>query len=157
MELRQYWNVIWKRRWLVLTIIAVAAVASAGLALISKRTFNTQVMFITRQDPTPNLEGMPGIGGTPQDMVFTFNNYYNWFGSILVDDYTLIATSDAFAGSVLQTMKEDNFTNEVIQDWNDQLTANAKPDTTPQLLGEELRWPLKRHQEADASGCQAGV
>lgn len=144
MELRQYWNVIWKRKWLVLAIIAIATIASAGLALTSKKTFDTQVLFITRQQPTPDLNDQMGIAGTPQNMIFTFDRYYNWFGSeFLVDDYTLIATSDAFAGSVLQTMREKNFTNEEIQDWNDQLTANAKPDTKPVLIGEEARQKLE--------------
>src|SRR5690349_18728122 len=103
MELRQYWNVIWRRKWLVVGIVLLAALLSGYMFLTTNKTYETQVRFITRQEPTPDDPNTPGI----TDMIFTFNRYYNWFGSeFLVDDYTQITTSDAFAASVLQTMQE---------------------------------------------------
>jgi capsular polysaccharide biosynthesis protein len=129
MELRQYWNVIWKRRWLVLAIVLVATAASAFMALTSKRSFETQIRLITRQEPTSD---------TFQQNYFIFDRYYNWFGSeFLVDDYTQITTSDAFANSVLATMKESFFPEQTIEDWNNQLRAAAEPGQTPSLLGQE--------------------
>lgn len=124
MELRQYWNVIWRRKWLVLGIVLVVALLSGYLYLTTNKTYEAQVRFITRQEPTPDNANAPGVLGSGPDMIFTFNRYYNWFGSeFLVDDYTQITTSDAFAASVLQTMQEPFFANKVIEDWNNQLKA----------------------------------
>lgn len=107
MELRQYWNVIWRRRWLVLAIVLLSALGSAAMAFTAKRSYETETWFATRQE---NREGE--VGGSVDiqgQVVFTFDrNYYRWFGSeFLVDDYTLIAQSDAFANSVLQTLREE--------------------------------------------------
>ena len=41
MELRQYWNVIWRRRWLVLGIVLVAAALSAFMAWTAPREYQT--------------------------------------------------------------------------------------------------------------------
>jgi capsular polysaccharide biosynthesis protein len=96
MELRQYWNVIWKRRWLVLAIVGLTTILSAYMALRAGLTYEADVRFITRQAPTPDNNGY---------VVFTFDRYYNWFSSeFLVDDYTLIVQSDAFANAVLGIM-----------------------------------------------------
>jgi len=137
MELRQYWNVIWRRRWLVLVILLVAAALSGFLYLTTARTFETQVRFITRQDPTPDNTNAPGVYGSGTDMIFTFNRYYNWFGSeFLVDDYTQITASDAFASSVLATMKEPFFAEKEMEDLNNQVKEATKPgDPPPQLHG----------------------
>ncbi len=99
MELRQYWKVIWKRRWLVLAIVALATLLSAGLALTAPKTYRGDIHFTARQDPLPEQPSTP---------FFTFERYYNWYSSeFLVDDYTQIVTSDAFARSVLDTMKRE--------------------------------------------------
>ncbi len=144
MELRQYWNVIWKRRWLVLAIIVIAAAFSSYLLLTTKKSFDTQVRFITRQEPTPDNTSTPGLYGEPGDLVFTFNRYYNWFGSeFLVDDYTQITTSDAFANSVLATMNEPFFAQKEIEDLNNQIKAAAKPGETPTLRGSEATEQLE--------------
>jgi capsular polysaccharide biosynthesis protein len=138
MELRQYWNVIWRRKWLVLGIVLLAGLLSGYVYFTTQRTFETQVRFITRQEPTPDNPGAPGIIGSAPDMVFTFNRYYNWFGSeFLVDDYTQITASDAFAASVLATMKEPFFANKVMEDLNKQIQEATKPgDPSPKLHGE---------------------
>src|SRR5947209_20611640 len=96
MELRQYWNVIWKRRWLALAIVGLTTILSAYMALRASPSYEAEVRFITRQVPTPD---------SGQYVVFTFDRYYNWLGSeFLVDDYTLIVQSDAFARAVLGIM-----------------------------------------------------
>lgn len=108
MELKQYWNVIWKRRWLVLAIVVLAVLISAVMFLRTPKTYKAEMRFITRQLPTPDLPGSPGMTGTLGTEIFTFNRYYNWYASeFLVDDYTIIATSDAFANTVLDTMRKD--------------------------------------------------
>ncbi len=99
MELRQYWNVIWKRRWLVLVIVGLAALMSTALALTAAKTYRGDIHFTARQDPVPE---------DPNSPVFTYERYYNWYSSeFLVDDYTQIVQSDAFAGSVLDTAKRE--------------------------------------------------
>jgi capsular polysaccharide biosynthesis protein len=99
MELRQYWNVIWKRRWLVLAIVVLSTILSGVMALLAPREYKAETRFTARQDPSPDVL---------RDNYFTFDRYYNWFGSeFLVDDYTQIVDSDAFAGSTLATLKED--------------------------------------------------
>ena len=96
MELRQYWNVIWKRRWLVLAIVGLTTIFSAYIALRAGLSYEAEVRFIARQEPTPD---------NSRFAVFTFDRYYNWFGSeFLVDDYTLIVQSDAFANAVVGIM-----------------------------------------------------
>jgi capsular polysaccharide biosynthesis protein len=135
MELRQYWNVIWRRRWLVLGIVLLATAVSAFMAFTAPRTFETEVKFITRQEPTPD---------SAEQLYFIFDRYYNWFSSeFLVDDYTQITTSDAFAASTLATMREDFFPNKVIEDLNNQIQEAAKPGETPHLYGEPVAEKLK--------------
>ena len=129
MELRQYWNVIWRRRWLVLGIVLLATAISAFMAFTAPRTFETEVKFNTRQDPTSDAN---------EQQYFTFDRYYNWFASeFLVDDYTQITTSDAFAGSTLETMREDFFADQVIEDLNKQTQDATNPGEVPRLRGKE--------------------
>lgn len=139
MELRQYWNVIWRRRWLVLAIVAIAALLSAFLLITTPKSFKTEIKFITRQEPTVDNPGSPGIVGGPGNLVFTFNRYYNWFSSeFLVDDYTQITRSDAFAGSVLETMWDPGFPQKVIDTLNQQARTNTPQDQQPPVLGPEM-------------------
>src|SRR5204862_7921631 len=92
MELRQYWNVISRRRWLVLAILGLTTLVSGFMLATAKLSYEAETKFITRQEPTPNQSNFA---------VFTFDRYYNWFGSeFLVDDYTQIVQSDAFARAV---------------------------------------------------------
>jgi capsular polysaccharide biosynthesis protein len=145
MELRQYWNVIWKRRWLVLAIVGLAAVLSALLFLTTPKSFTTDVKFITRQEPSVDNPGSPGVAGTPGDLVFTFNRYYNWFSSeFLVDDYTQITRSDAFAGSVLETMWDPGFPQKVIDALNQQARTNTPEDKVPPVLGPDTVEALQK-------------
>jgi capsular polysaccharide biosynthesis protein len=139
MELRQYWNVIWKRRWLVLAIVAIAAILSAFLLLTTAKSYKTEIKFITRQEPTVDNPGTPGVIGSSGNLVFTFNRYYNWFSSeFLVDDYTQITKSDAFAGSVLETMWDPGFPQKVIDTLNQQARTNATQGQQPLVLGPEM-------------------
>jgi capsular polysaccharide biosynthesis protein len=98
MELRHYWNVIWKRRRLVLAIVLLVTVISGLMALTAKRSYEAEARFITRQDPSPDQVSQ----------YFTFDRYYNWFSSeFLVDDYTQVVTSDAFAAATLDVLHQN--------------------------------------------------
>lgn len=99
MELKQYWNVIWKRRWLVLTIVILTGLISAFLALTSPRSYRGEVVLSTRYDATAD---------NANKLVFNYNDYYRWFSSeFIVDDYTQIIETTAFANSVIDTMKKE--------------------------------------------------
>jgi capsular polysaccharide biosynthesis protein len=137
MELRQYWNGIWKRRWLVLAIVGIAAIVSALMALTSDRTYKAEVRFPTRQDTTGQGVGAPvNLEG---QVVLTFDPYYyRWFGSeFLVDDYTQIVTSDAFAQSVLSTTRETWFAEQVVDDLNQIERDLAGPEGHPVVRGQD--------------------
>jgi len=96
MELRQYWAVIWKRRWLVLAIVGFTTILSGYMALRAAPTYEAEDKFVTRQQPAPDNNNY---------VVFTFDRYYNWFSSeFLVDDYTIIVQSDAFANAIRAVM-----------------------------------------------------
>lgn len=97
MELKQYWNVISKRRWLVLAIVLLTTLASAYMALTAGLSYEAETRYITRQAPTED----------EARFVVTFDRYYNWFSSeFLVDDYTQIVQSDAFALAVFDIMSD---------------------------------------------------
>jgi capsular polysaccharide biosynthesis protein len=92
MELRQYWNVIWRRRWLVLAIVLLSALVSVVLYVRTQPTYEAQIRFITRQAPDA-----PGV---ETGLFLNQPNGY-WIGSeFLVDDYTEIVKSDSFAKAV---------------------------------------------------------
>lgn len=97
MELRQYWNVILRRRWLVLAIVALAGLFSAYTLLAGGRSYRGEAVFTVRQQNT---------AATDPTKIFTFNDYYNWIASeYLVDDYTQIVESDAFGQAVITAIK----------------------------------------------------
>jgi hypothetical protein len=115
----------------------VAAVVSALMYLMSDRTYEATVRFATRQDTTEQGLGQPvDVEG---QVLFTFDPYYyRWFGSeFLVDDYTQIAASDAFAQSVLATMRETWFAEQIMEDLNEQAREQAGPNGNPQLRSED--------------------
>jgi len=98
MELRQYWNVIWKRRWLVLAIVLLTVLVSAFMYFTTEPTYQAQIRFITRQAPD-------AAGAQAQSSLFLYQPNGAWIGSeFLVDDYTEIVKSDAFASAVNQAV-----------------------------------------------------
>jgi hypothetical protein len=153
MELRQYWNVIWKRRWLVLAIVGVTLLVSAFMALTSDRTFKAEVRFATRQDTTGQGVGRPiDVQG---QVLFMFDPYYyRWFGSeFLVDDYTQIAASDAFAQSVLATMQEAGFAGKVMEDLNKQDAEAGRTTSHGQDQVTQLENEIAKLGPADVRGA----
>ena len=96
MELRQYWNVIWRRRWLVLGIVLLTTLLSGYMFWRAPLSYEAEARFITRQAP----DAQP-----VEANLFIYHGNAYWIGSeFLVDDYTEIVKSDAFAASVLEIM-----------------------------------------------------
>src|SRR5690349_20577206 len=83
---------MWRRRWLVLAIVLLTALVSVAMYLTTPRTYEAQIRFITKQAPDA-----PGV----QSTLFVNQPNAYWIGSeFLVDDYTEIVKSDAFAQAV---------------------------------------------------------
>ena len=141
MELRHYWNVIWKRRRLVLVIVALVTLISAGMLLTAKRTYEAEASFITRQDPGPDQ--------VPQ--YFTFDRYYNWFSSeFLVDDYTQVVTSDAFAAATLDVLHQNVAQNILARQDYGSLTPQAQEEARiaiDKLAPENVKGMLETERE----------
>ena len=96
MEIRQYLAVL-IRRWPILAII-IGLTALGGLVnfLRTPATYTAETRLLVRQQPTP--DNLP---------YFTFDRYYNWFSDeFLVDDYTEIVGSRAFADQVVARLHE---------------------------------------------------
>lgn len=99
MELRQYWNVVWKRKWLVAAIVGLTALFSAYLFLTGGRTYDADMHFTMRQESSyTQTSNLP---------FFNFDDYYRWISAeYLVDDYTQLIESDSYGNSVIDAMKE---------------------------------------------------
>ncbi len=79
----------------MLIIVGLVTIISTYLFFKAPITFTGEDRFIARQEPSQDK---------PDVTIFTFDRYYNWFGSeFLVDDYTQIVQSEAFAKSMLST------------------------------------------------------
>ena len=107
MELRQYWNVIWKRRWLVLAIIVLAGLFSAYSFFTTSRTYELETIYTVRY-PQATADGDNGAT-TPAvaPIVFNYEGYYYYLSSeYQVDDFTQIVETDAFAEAVIKVMQD---------------------------------------------------
>ncbi len=130
MELRHYWDVIWKRRKLVLVIVGLVTLISAVMLLTAKRTYEAEARFRTSQDPSADQ--------VPQ--YFTFDRYYNWFSSeFLVDDYTEVVKSDAFAAATLDVLHQNVAQNILARPDYGSLTPQAQEEARVAIskLGKE--------------------
>ena len=106
MELRQYWNVIWKRRWLVLAIIVLAGLFSSYSFFTTPRTYELDTTYTVRYPQVP-ANGDNGTSVTPPPVVFNYEGYYYYLSSeYQVDDFTQIVETDAFAEAVIKVMQE---------------------------------------------------
>src|SRR4051794_26234164 len=136
MELKQYWNVIWKRRWLVLAILVLTAALSAAMFLTSKLSYEADTKLTTRQEP---------VAGSPTGL-FLYQPYANWIGSeFLVDDYTQIVASDAFANSVRAVLKDEPtlFGKPMTKVTNDDVKAALAADRKQRQLHVKITAPSK--------------
>jgi capsular polysaccharide biosynthesis protein len=160
MELKQYWSVIWRRKWLVLAIIVVATALSGWLFLTSGRTYEEQIVLVTRQQQTPN-DANQGL--------FTYDRYYNWIASeYLVDDFTEIIKSDSFGQSVLSMLRAELSSGQITEvetstfklDFAKLRTdiANLKPsDINAYITADRKQRELRVVADAPTKDLAAGV
>lgn len=95
MELKQYWQIIWKRAWIPALLLVVVAVASLLIGQTPPPTYSTTMRFT--------------VGVKPQELPdqYTYDSYYAWLSSeYLADDLTAIVSSQAFAADVNRRLAE---------------------------------------------------
>ncbi|MBI1879382.1 MAG: hypothetical protein HYR94_14385 [Chloroflexi bacterium] len=95
MELKLYWQIIWKRAWIPALLLVLVAVASLLTSQTPPPTYSTTMRFT--------------VGVKPQEVPeqYTYDSYYAWLSSeYLADDMTVIVSSQAFAADVNQRLGE---------------------------------------------------
>jgi capsular polysaccharide biosynthesis protein len=95
MELKQYWQIIWKRAWIPALLLVVVAVASLLTGQTPPPTYSTSMRFT--------------VGVKPQEVPdqYSYDSYYAWLSSeYLADDMTAIVSSQAFATDVNRRLAE---------------------------------------------------
>jgi capsular polysaccharide biosynthesis protein len=95
MELKHYWQIIWKRAWIPALLLIVVAIASLLTEQIPPPTYSTTMRF--------------NVGVRPQELTdqYTYDKYYAWLSSeYLADDMSVIVNSQAFATDVNQQLSE---------------------------------------------------
>ncbi len=95
MELKHYWQIIWKRAWIPALLLIVVAIIS----------------LLTEQTPPPTYSVTMRftIGVRPQELAdqYTYDKYYAWLASeYLTDDMSVIVSSQQFAADVKRRLSE---------------------------------------------------
>jgi len=91
MELRTYWNIVWRRIWIVVVLMLVVL----GVSLV----------FRERAAPPTYQASLRFIIGVPPEAArgsyYTYDKYYTWLASeYLTDDFSEVVKSASFAGDV---------------------------------------------------------
>ncbi len=95
MELKTYWDIVWKRAWIPVLLLVVVAGASLLTQETPPPTYTTTMRFTVRVRP----QDIPGE--------YTYEGYYGWLASeYLTDDLTAIVGSQAFAADVNRRLAE---------------------------------------------------
>lgn len=95
MELKQYWQIIWKRAWIPALLLVVVAGASWLTSQTPPPTYSTSMRFTVRVEPQLLANQ------------YTYEGYYGWLASeYLADDLTAIVSSQAFAEDVNRHLAE---------------------------------------------------
>lgn len=96
MELRQYWRIIRRRLWIVLLLPLLVLVASLALRRPAPPVFQASLRMTVDVPPLPVTEGMDF---DPRLTAAQASEY-------LVDDFSLLVTSQAFAADVSARLAE---------------------------------------------------
>lgn len=105
MELRRYWAIIWRYRWVVLGLPLLVGLASTALFLIQKPSYKAemkaQLVIAPPQAATPTAAG--------QDF-FRYDSYYNYLATeYAVDDLVEVLNGNVFADAVTATLRGPDF------------------------------------------------
>jgi capsular polysaccharide biosynthesis protein len=96
MELKQYWQIIWRRIWIPLLLLGVVAGASLLTLRPAPTSYSTTMRFTVRVKPQP------------VDLAeYNYDGYYEWLASeYMADDLSAIVSSQAFATDVNRHLAE---------------------------------------------------
>jgi capsular polysaccharide biosynthesis protein len=90
MELRQYWNILWKRAWIPLALLLIVLGASLALRKPSPPTYQATLRVLVGVEPEP-----------AKGDNYTYDRYYTWLSSeYLADDFSEVVKYSAFARDV---------------------------------------------------------
>ena len=90
MELRQYWQIVRRRLWIVLALLLIVGVASLIMRPKRAPAYQTSMRFVLGVEP----EAKTGD-------YYTYDKYYTWLtAEYLVDDAAELVRSGAFAQAV---------------------------------------------------------
>jgi capsular polysaccharide biosynthesis protein len=98
MELRQYWQIVWKRIWIPALLLVVVLVASLGLRRPPPPQYQASARVLV---DVPPLEAVEGMGFDPRLTAPQATEY-------LVDDLSLFVASQAVAQAVSQRLADQN-------------------------------------------------
>lgn len=100
MELRRYWNIIRRRGWIVLAIVAVVLAVSVLTRPARSPTYVATMRFMMGLEP----EAKTGE-------YYTYDRYYTWLtAEYLVDDVSELVRSGAFARAVSENLASSGIT-----------------------------------------------
>ena len=95
MELKKYWQILWKRAWIPVLLVVVVAAVSWLTQKTAPPSYSSTMRFT--------------IGVKPQELVdqYSYDSYYAWLASeYLADDMTAIVSSQAFADDINRRLVE---------------------------------------------------
>jgi capsular polysaccharide biosynthesis protein len=97
MELRSYWDIVWRRKWVVVALVLVVLVVSVAFRAPQAPVYQASLRFIVGVPPEP-LRGD----------YYTYDRYYAWLASeYLADDFSEVVKSAAFAADVTAHLSEN--------------------------------------------------
>ncbi|MDO8674437.1 MAG: hypothetical protein Q7O66_23775 [Dehalococcoidia bacterium] len=99
MELRQYFQIIWRRIWIPVVITILVGISSIALTPKPETSYVASMRFLVGVPPE-----------TSNGNFFTFDRYYTWVSSeYLLDDLSELVKSDASAADVKKELKDATF------------------------------------------------
>lgn len=100
MELRRYWDVVWRRLWVVLALPLLVGLGSSALFL------NRPVSYTARSQV--QLALVPPQANDPD--IFRYDSYYNYLATeYAVDDLTEVLNGNVFSDAVADTVQAPPF------------------------------------------------
>ncbi|MBI2865564.1 MAG: hypothetical protein HYX94_13525 [Chloroflexi bacterium] len=98
MELRQYFQIIWRRVWILVVITLAAGLASLAFSPKAQTSYVATMRFLVGVPPEPSNTSF-----------YTYDRYYTWVSSeYLLDDLSELVKSDAFAADLRQELNKDS-------------------------------------------------
>ncbi len=96
MELRRYWAIIWRYRWLVLVLPFLVGLGSTALWIQQPNSYSTEMRA--------QLVLVPPQATAPGDY-FRYDSYYNYLATeYAVDDLVEVVNGNRFADAVTDTL-----------------------------------------------------